>query len=276
MRRVRTERPETFEVDLSHPLMRGAVLLGLGQSHHSFRYRDESDKGNHGTLTGYTGAGNTPADRWERRLGRPSLGFQTAGDYVSLPVSFSSETFTVALWASGFQYTKSFVIGDSGSTPYNRFILGAVEHTDNLTAWIGDGSTYGYITTPFLDTKCTQLHHFAVTRQSGATPRMYVDGVEGVVTGTSTKTATVSWRIAPQGYRPFGGVASCRVIDPCLWTRCLASAEINMLADPSNVMMSGAIREPRPRRDFVGQVGAAAKPWLYAHRRSSRVIGVGI
>jgi hypothetical protein len=240
-------------MDLSHPLMRGAVLLGLGQSHHSLRYRDESDKGNHGVLVGYTGAGNTPADRWERRLGRPSLGFQTAGDYVSLPVSFSSETFTVALWASGFEYGKSYVIGDSGAAPYSRFLLGAADGVgDEVIIWIGDGSTYGMLGTPFFKTKCAELHHFAATRQFGATPRMYVDGVEGVVTGTSTKTATVSWRIAPQGYRPFGGLASCRVIDPCLWTRCLASAEINMLADPSNVMLSGAIREPRPRRNIAG------------------------
>ena len=61
------ERPEHFVLtpNQTHPYRDGARFLGLGGGYcaKSMKFDDSSLYGNHGTLTGYTGAGNTPADR---------------------------------------------------------------------------------------------------------------------------------------------------------------------------------------------------------------------
>jgi len=247
MKRARTERPENFEVDLSHPLMRGAVLLGLGQAHHSLRYRDESGYAKHGTLFG-----STPAGRWGRALGRASLGFAGTPDYVRVPCF--DVIGTVAMWLRPVSGTNGFGClldarnnGDSGT--------GYIFWNTDTTLLKSSGTTYvnGKLASLVPASVWSLLVVTGFTLVSGMNPKEFVVGTHSNYTNHLLTGA---------------------IEDYMIWSRILSPAEIMQLADPSNVMLSGAIREPRPRRSFVGQV--AAKPWLYAHRRSSRVIGVGI
>ena len=68
-----SQRPEWFTLNPESPLHRGLVFAGLGRVHGAGNYFDSSPYRNHGTLTGYTGAGNTPANRWSKALGRNVL-----------------------------------------------------------------------------------------------------------------------------------------------------------------------------------------------------------
>ena len=276
MKRARTERPENFEVDLSHPLMRGAVLLGLGQAHHSIRYRDESAKGNHGVLTNMDPATDW---LWEPKLGRRVLDFDGSNDYVEIPSPgnvLDGKLVTFACW---------FNVPSGTATDYPRFIdriysgQFAFYWTTSTTIFAAALNTTGGaqdISNLGVSVPIGSWHH-VVYVYNGADVLLYLDGLlksttsfpDGVL-ANSTAIVRIGQRVDAGTARNFLGIMA----DTCLWSRALSAAEINMLADPSNVMLSGAIREPRPRRSFVGQV--AAKPWLYAHRRSSRVIGVGI
>jgi hypothetical protein len=278
MKRARTERPENFEVDLSHLLMRGAVLLGLGQAHHSIRYRDESDKGNHGTLTGYTGAGNTPADRWGRALGRFCLSGNGTSSYAAFPAPSglsNLKPFSLSLWAKRTDgaTTQRGLVSLQLSSPTDQ--LAAVYWWDTYNGlWVAraqasaQGAKVGAAFTQ------SNWNHFVVTSLGGAVRNsIYVNGrLNDAAVPDAMTASAVGIMVLGNIYYNFG--AAAQFCDLLIHDRVLSVAEINMLADPSNVMLSGAIREPGPRRSFVGQV--AAKPWLYAHRRSSRVIGVGI
>ena len=274
MRRARTERPENFEVDLSHPLMRGAVLLGLGQAHHSIRYRDESAKGNHGTLTGYTGAGNTPADRWGRALGRAVLEFNGSSDDVPLDSSlFNCPSFTAAAWVRFDAVNKYHYVwarDDDGTSRY--FVLGC-DTGARPYAVVWNASNSLAEMRPSVTVTAKSWYHLALTYIPGS-QKVYLNGRvidTATLAGDAKSSGTTPTHLGKQAGSAWLAGA---VGDAVFWSRALSPAEIMQLADPSNVMLSGAIREPRPRRNFIGQV--AAKPWLYAHRRSSRVIGVGI
>ena len=274
MRRARTERPENFEVDLSHPLMRGAVLLGLGQAHHSIRYRDESQYGNHGVLTNMA-----PVARWvwSTKLGRRILGFDGINDRVMLPQSgtllTNSPNYTVAFWStlpmplSGAWFSWDKATSWRCTFAYN----GASVFWRTRTAGGGNTNDVTVTTLP-----ASGLAHVALVYR-GTTKTAFVNGISetpqtSVVGPTGFSDADF---IAIGASGDFSG-STCSIGDWCFWQRALSAAEIMRLADPSNVMMSGAIREPGLRRSFVGQVGGGAKPWLYAHRRSGQLIGASI
>jgi len=281
MRRARTERPENFEVDLSHPLMRGAVLLGLGQAHHSIRYRDESQYGNHGVLTGYTGAGDTPADRWVwiDTLGRRGLGFDGSDDYVLSPcplVLSTTSPLSASWWskAASVNSLRAFLAIQTATG--NAYQLISVWYASGFRGlFCGRFGTSNLSAKPSVAITQTDWHHFCLTCIGGSSALvLYVDGkLNSAVANANVGVGNPGIYL---GYAYSSYYTALTMADVIVHSRVLSAAEIMRLADPSNVMMSGAIREPRPRRNFVGQVGAAAKPWLYAHRRSSRVIGVGI
>ena len=257
MRRARTERPENFEVDLSHPLMRGAVLLGLGQSHHSFRYRDESDKGNHGLLTGYTGAGNTPVDRWGRALGRAVLGFDRIGDKVPCAQSVSaSATGTYAAWTNLTLGLYQFVMGD-GNIATDRNGVSLYWATANKPIFeVSNATTYKLIIAN--NALSAGWSHVAGV-WDGAFLQLYINGrsAAAAVASTLVPTPAYALQIGYAAQNSGGYMAGGSLADECAWSRALTPAEIGILADPSNVMLSGAIREPRPRRNFIGQAGEA-------------------
>jgi len=255
MRRARTERPENFEVDLSHPLMRGAVLLGLGQAHHSIRYRDESQYGNHGVLTNMDPATDW---LWGPKIGRWALDFDGNNDHIAgltkvpLPV-----TWTYAAWvyiaaypavSSSSQGICMVFSEDPGSTTTDRGLgIETAAQGGRVTVYQYDGGAkYGYGPAVPL----AAWNHL-VASYDGTNLRAYCNGIVGspVASGTGyTGYSTPELVLAHVAAAYLSG----RMSDCLYWPRVLSSAEVMQLADPSNVMLSGAIREPRPRRNFAG------------------------
>jgi hypothetical protein len=251
MRRARTERPENFEVDLSHPLMRGAVLLGLGQAHHSIRYRDESVKGNHGVLTNMDPATDW---LWEPKLGRRALDFDGSNDSISLPgpclASFAAASasvwvrFSTLPLTGGFSPTPLSVVSGTGTSGF-RLIECAIASGD-MGVSSSPGASYGKCSAGGLIAVNTWAH-LAFTFNGAIA--LFLNGRELAIAGDAY-ASIVSNTIG--GRSSTTGLITGLLADPCIWPRALSPAEIMQLADPSNVMLSGAIREPRPRRNFVG------------------------
>jgi len=261
----RTQRPNTFRIDPLHPLARGLVFAGLGMGYGTYFYKDSSreSKGNDGTLTGFTGEGNTPADRWQWRDGRAVLDFAGASTHVLLP-----KIRLVPPWSLGWRSVGAGgVLGDeylADGTGLNFvwFLSGVFLRLYVANEYIKDFAVTGY----------TSWRHYMFSCD-GTNVSLYLDGKYFDAASCNRSFSLVN---LGAGYNLWQEAFTGKLSDVTAFSRVLSAAEINMLADPSNVMLSGAIREPGLRRSFIGQAGAAAKPWLYAHRRSSRVIGVGI
>ena len=95
------QRPQSFELDHSHPLARGLVFAGLGRVPHSLVYRDSSLYGNHGTLTNMAvPATATSGWAWDNFLGRWATRYDGDNDYVSLGTSSILKPTGEATWAA--------------------------------------------------------------------------------------------------------------------------------------------------------------------------------
>ena len=252
------ERPEHFVLtpDQTHPYRDGLRFAGLGGGYcaKSMKFHDSSLYGNHGTLVGYTGAGNTPADQWSRALGRNVLGFDGNGDRVSRPIIRISGEVTRAGWVkrnTGFPF-----LNDVNAATWNNGAMFGVETTGQLMFWTpASGWRYGNAVM-----NSVSLHHIAVVlTMSGGT--FYVNGRfdSSWVASGGIVSATVEGYIG-KGFdsTTYIGTAS----DPCEWSRALSPSEITALADPSNVMLSGLIL-PVWRRVY----GAAVAPSGNRRRR---------
>ena len=260
-RRGHRQRPEGFEVDLSNPLFQGAVFLGLGRSPGSTHFHDSSGRDNHGTLTAMA-----PATKWlwSDTLNRRVLEFVANGDYVDLgaqsPPSLDAQQLTVACWCKTDDYTNSINGGIArgramdAATGYSwelywnssnaRFSVADNTDTNRSSGDVGIGDN--------------NWHHWAGVF-SGTRVSLYKDGVEA--SGADWSGAidyTKVYNYARIGWG-FAGTTACldgQLGDVSVWNRPLSPSEIAALADPSNVMLGGAIVGPRRRWIVVGAGGA--------------------
>ena len=256
-----TERPDDFQVDLGADLFRGLRFANFGRVRGSLKYVNECDPVNPGALTGFTGAGNTPPDRWGRALGRACLSTQTTGDYVALtgsavltgvPISMScwfnpdeatSDGYTIALGTSGGSGQPFFGLAKFGS------LTG-----DPLRATSG-GIGYASSARSFLS---GAWQHGAAVFTSATARQVYLDGVAGTDNAANnTPTSIVYGTIGGLRRTTLTAQYFGLVSDVVIWSRALSPSEISQLADPQwSVMMGGAIYT-RPNRSLVGQGGSA-------------------
>ena len=88
-----SRRPDRFWLNPWSPLAAGLLGAYLGPNRLGpasiTAYEDAGPLGLHGSLSGYTGAGNMPADRcyWDPTLRRFALGFNGSGDRAVLPTT---------------------------------------------------------------------------------------------------------------------------------------------------------------------------------------------
>jgi hypothetical protein len=267
MHRLQTERPETFRLNLLHPLARGLVFAGLGMGGKTFLYKDSSrdSGGNDGTLTGYTGAGNTPVDRWSRALGRACLTFNAvATNRVNCGTGLQLKPTGAATWALWSKYTGTganteYFFGDCGAGGHRGMFFEVVSSTQ-VALLVGTGADTYYssnftVGVPYIGI----WTHWACVFRPGQGIYCYQNGI---LIGSKTTSPPAALY---QNDLPFiwGNRGDLSIYwpglqaDPCIWSRALSPAEIGVLADPSNVMLGGLIRDPRPNRSFVGQVGSA-------------------
>jgi len=270
------ERPEQFTINRNSSLSQGLVFAGLGGfgAAGSLIYPDASGFNNHGTLTNM----DPPTDwMWVPELGRWGLDLDNSNDYVLLPGSsiVGPGNLTFAAWMKSTQTgNDEWIISEGGSTAFVGLCLGvglvrgsvrndasSTVNNQQVTAYLNDGN----------------WHHLAMTINNG-----YLECFgDGQSTGAAVAIPSLPitlvnaavgclYRSTPSNY--FGG----SLADILKFNRALAPAEIQQLADPSNVLLSGLIQPPRRRLFAVsGGVTPPAFKAAWAIRRH-QTIGSGV
>jgi len=265
MRRHRqTQRPEGFEVDLSHPLFQGAVFLGLGRSPGSTHFHDSSGRDNHGTLTGMDPATDWV---WAADLGRRALDFDGSNDYVYTDQIFNiiAGDWTFSAWihasSSMAQYDCAFGNCDAGGTGYRLWTRDAANYK---WYWETNGSANNVVSLAAIDT--TAPHHVCCRVQdAGNVIDLYVDAVLQNTKASANVTIGVGATFLIANHTSSSRYFPMQCSDMCVHNRLLAPSEIAALADPSNVMLGGAIVGPRRRWIVVGAGGAPPPSGIPAH-----------
>lgn len=82
-----TIRTELFAVDRSHPYADGLLAFYAGHSPRGGTAFDSAPNGLHATLTGFSGAGDTPDEQWHLGdgIGRHALRYDGGTDYLAVP-----------------------------------------------------------------------------------------------------------------------------------------------------------------------------------------------
>ena len=267
------QRPEHFRINPYCSLAEGAVFLGLGGGGcaKSLRYHDASGNGNHGTLTGMA----PPTDWvWIPELGR----FGISGFSSTAYINFTSPTL-IDLPASG-NFSVSFWRRDASSL-YNACLLGW-GGTDDLLIY-GSSAATDMVRYFWRDASGSSAylggdfnsfwHHYALVSYGLTNTQIFMDGVS-LATSTANRSGAgpfTSLHIGNWADDTTQDAAYSTISDLVLHNRALSAAEIQQLADPSNVMLSGLVLPPRRRLFAVTGAPPAFKP-AWAQRRN-RLIG---
>lgn len=276
------QRPDQFTLNASHTLAQGLVFAGLGQIPGSTRYHDSSVFGNTGKLTNMD-----PATDWVPALGRYATHQGVsggAGEYIEIPASLGISSLT-ALSIGGWQK----VIGGEQfhSLLYNaNSVLSArTLYSDNT----GIETYWGSRTWRF----CVQLtaSPWAVEASGGTVGtswthvlgtfdasviRLFINGnLVAENAGTSVSIQAFSKWFSGQNtsnadYNNFQSA------DLVAYNRAIPLAQVQQLADPSNVMLSGLINPPRRKWWPVAAGGTPATFKAVWAARRRQVIGGGI
>ena len=259
------ERPEQFQLDRNHPLFVGLVFAGLAQFPGSTLYHD-SACGSDGVLTGYSGAGDTPADKWQwdPYLRRMILGFDGSDDYVltSCPALAGAADFTLSFWAKAPAYAAAKAAIGYYTSSYNLVIYPYDTGSQFRTYGIGPAFSSGVA----LSVAATSQNHFCFTH-SLASASLYVNG-QYVASGSGTPES-LTGPILTLGSAIAGEQFFAGSLGDVLWhNRLLSSATIARLGDPSDPLVSGLIAPPR-RRSFAA--AAPASPAATVQYRTIRI-----
>lgn len=241
------QRPANFRLNHGQPLAKGLVFAALGNCHGCSSAFDSSRFGNHGALTNMDPATDWV---WSPDLGRWALDFDGSNDYcVGTDYGFAmgATARTTAFWAkfattslawrgvcsygpTAEPYGRLWYVGTSGYNHYAHVELygGGISGT---TA-VDDGA----------------WHHILAACHGDNTISIYLDGLlDG---GPSVAYPTINTALTGLSYlgrAPDGSFSGAAVCDVMHWSRVLSQPEIEALADPSNVMLSGMILPPRRR-----------------------------
>jgi len=267
-------RPEQFTLNTLHPLAQGLVLAGLGRFPGSTHYQDSSLYGNHGSITG---APTLPGNwRFIADLNRWAYYTTRDNDSIVVPYNpslYDANAMAVACWlkpddtnfSGGAGYILSqwdfaankrmWTVGLTAASPA-RFNAGA--STDG-TAGAGK-STFVNTTVPLT----TGWQHLAVNIRGRRYYDFYINGIFretlDLTTFVFVDQGAVFHTALIDGLANRGPKAEMADI---LWRvgSLFSPAEINQLANPSNVMLSGLIEAPR-RKLFVVP-GVVSGPTTY-------------
>jgi hypothetical protein len=244
-------RPEFFRItDAPHSLKRGLVFAGLGRVHGSTHYRDSSGRGNHGTLVG------GPTWVWDGTLGRWCQQFIGANSQYINAYNGSAETLlggygaplTVAIWAKASTEARQVIVGTWDSGGSNAYLVvefgGYLQPNSQISGMVGYySSDENYLKGPAYSIGI--WNHIAI-RYDGATPALFVNGVQSDTATIGADPAASSQIVAVGRAGNYNGIyLTGSVSDFLCHRRALSPSEIQQLADPSNVMLSGLIVPPR-------------------------------
>lgn len=247
IRRRFTQRPDHFTVDPTVGLARGLVFAGLGGGHGSVVMRDSSPgKKNDGTLTNMDPATDW---QWSEELGRRVLGGFDSAAHVLLPAALGTKGTTKFCWAGWLYYAgvdghlyDETASGNNGVDVYLdggkiKFRIGAFLDAI-IPEYLLPGGSVGW-------------HHVGCTWGADSTGRVWLDGAVVAENAGQSTPLTMSMPAPKIGNQandadPLDGgsrLADILIAHGVVW----GEPEIQQLADPSNVMLSGLILPPRRR-----------------------------
>ena len=239
-------RPEWWEIDIDHHLADGLRLLGGGRHPGSKYFHDSSLFGNDGLLTNM----DPPTDWvWVPELGRWATEYDgVTAQYINLGLAAPLLTppFTILSWVKAVWSNQRSILGPSNVSGVtfrleSSGILYLIKENVVLV-----GQSTGTVANGV-------RQHVAVSYSAAGEWQFWING-QSSGSGTNLVTFTyadewIGWGAVSQKFKGLIG-------DLCIYNRILSAAEIAQEADPSNVMLSGLIPEPR-RRIFPA---AAAPP----------------
>jgi hypothetical protein len=256
------QRPPFPRINRSHPLANGLVFAGLGGGASTLQYADASALGNHGTLTSM----DPPTDWvWDTTLNRWVVWFNGTGARIALPVLSLGTNHSFSYWF----YTPDYLSTVSGSV--RRVVFGNTTNSTNYCcyhtsaqSWYRAADAVDYLCQHAAAVSAATMTHVAVVR-NGSTNTLYFNGNSVSVLSDADAAAQVMDHIGARGLstdRMYGYIG-----DPSIWDRVLSLSEIQQLADPSNVMLSGMVLPPRRR---VWAVAASATKKIPVFMRQYR------
>jgi hypothetical protein len=257
------------------------VFAGLGGGASTLHYNDASHYANHGTLT----AMDPPTDWvWVPELGRWALDVDGTNDYaVTTGTPIYTAPYTACAWVksdNALLSANSYYFAQyDAATSKRMWALATNAGTDKyaLAAGNSDGSAGNNPVPPVgVPALTTNWTHVAGIFYASETFDIFINGVKytgAFAAGYYPRDlgATVAIGATSNGASFFDG----QVADTLSWRRGLSDAEIQALADPSNVMLSGLILPPRRRLWAVPAAAPAGfkAAWL---NKQNRVIGGGV
>lgn len=239
-KRYLSQRPDNFRLKYDHPLAQGLVFAGLGSYTGGIQYYDSSLFRNHGVFTNFT-----PSTDWKfvsdiGRFGCVSL--DASGTRCSISCAWDCTRYTLAAWAIPSAQTISATI--LSIEPSGKWgVIGT--HTDGtygLHAYGGStvGSDINTSVTGIVTHVCGIMSNGSVLNGY----KLYLNGIykaQEVSQAFSTVVAAYVCDNVNSSRNEFNGI----ICDPMIWNRALSLSELSILADPSNVMLSGMIEPPK-------------------------------
>jgi len=258
-----SHRPQEFAIDGNHALARGLVFAGLGRHIRSTRYTDSSLRKIDGTLTNMETATDWV---WDQTLGRWCIDCDGTDEYVNCGTSsilnptggmsfgawVNVSILTTEKWIIGRDQhaARSYSFGWSSSNKLYLQINGAATRVGTT---ILSASTW---------------YHCAFRGNSAIGWEIYLNGKRNAtaaawVAPNATATAT---NIGRRSYVAYYGYWAGKIADALIANRAWSVAEIQQLADPGNVMLSGLVM-PERRRVWAGVVAASSNVRAVHHHR---------
>jgi len=253
-------RPEYPQLNYGHSFANGLMFGGLLPSRFvgTTWFHDSSLYGNHGTLTNMD-----PATDWvfDPYLKRWVLDLDGSNDYISIPVApvAAADPITVSCWWKAPVWNSpwgTFAESSAGAGAglyFGGMFTGSLyfaRKTNNNVVWNTTGiSLSGW-------------HHYCFTHTGGTgTGTVYFDGVQKAQTASLGSDALPGINIGKYSTIYVAGQCS----DFLVHNRLLSRSEIQQLADPSNVMLSGLILPPK--RKFYPVVSTPTPPLVITGRK---------
>lgn len=226
------QRPLDFRMNYQSPLAKGLVFAGLGRHPRSNRYTDSSLFANVGALTNMTPVSDWV---WVPQLGRWGLDFDGSNDFILFAPQALPAEFTVTWWGydRAVSSAKVSVFAHNASTDYCLVY-------DATTMYIKINNT-GAVVAHGVTISANTWSSFHVRRTAANVISLRVNCVpSNTMTRSGTLTLSTIGAYA-NASAPHEGI----VADPMLHNRYLSDGELDDIADPSNVLLSGLIEPPR-------------------------------
>jgi hypothetical protein len=251
-------RPDVFTLDYSHPLAQGLVFAGLGQNPGTLRYQDES------FLRSPFIVGNYDNTSWGRSEQNKNIfrcnGSNQYAELTSsiLPAGYGwgiDTVFSFSVWARPLDYSKSGSIFSLGHWAHWRSarlrFLGATTGDPFELVWRGSNETINLSSSS--GAIQGEWHHICGIGgrcESLGFCSLWLDGKleasnSSFQGGAGPELAPISlgcWHYSTIFEDFFAG----EIADPIIHNRALSPSEIALLADRTDPMLGGMVREYSP------------------------------